>query len=242
MKIIRDKVLYFVYTSLGRLKVQVERVSNWLVVRRNSVMGALNLGVVLLSVNTLTRVEKSSKEADLAFKKCEALLTDRSPDIPVTVEASVTESSSVLPTVGGVILILCLITTVLYFGFFHGAKGTPPAREFSYQKDSLVRKGLETNFTDTSMNLEGVLIKHPEGDSTLLIEDGNYKTIAELGREYVWPAVPATTPVTTGSVPEALSTSPASEMVTTAVEVLGTISISLLVIGTVMLIAEANLG
>ena len=242
MKIIRDKVLYFVYTSLGHLKVQVGEILNWLLVRRNAVMGALNLGVVLLSVNTLTRVEKSSKEADLAFKKCEALLRDRSPDIPVTVEASVTESSSVLPTVGGIVLILVLIT-FLYFGFFHGAKGTPPAPpEYSYQKNSLVRKGLETNFKDTSMNLEAVLIKHPEGDSTLLVEDGEYKTIAELGREYVWPAVPATTPVTTGVVPEALSTSPASEMITTAVEVLGTISISLLVIGTVMFIAEANLG
>lgn len=209
------------------------KILGWLVVKRNAVMGVLNLGVVLLSLNTLRKVEKSSKEADLAFQEC-ALLANRFVDIPVKVEASVADPSSVLPAVGGIILVLCLVT-LGYFMLFHGAKVNPP--EFSYREDPLIRKGLETNFTDTSLNLRAVLIKHPEGDSTLLIEDGGkYKDIAELGSEYEWPDVPPT-PVTTGDVSEVLS-SPAAEMVTVALEVLGMVSVSLLVIGAIALIAK----
>lgn len=195
------------------LRLCLKKILLVLLVHRDQVLAGLNFGAMFFSLATLVRLEKWAKEADAALQKCEALLVEKSVEIPVVAEKSVANSIVIPATITVVVVFVVLF---FCFVFTRGENpGNPPERtwdpEMTYFTNPLFRPGVVTNFREKTLDVPAMLVKHAEGDFSLYLHNkvsDRYMNVGSTVRDLQASPPPPT-------VLEALTV---PELVTTALE------------------------
>lgn len=190
-----------------------------LLVHRDQVLAGLNFGAMFLSLAILVRLEKWAKEADAALQEYEALLVEKSAEVPVVAEESVA-SNSIVTSATVTVVVIFLVLLFCFVLTRVENPGNPPEKtwefpehgpEITYFTNPFFRPGVVTNFRENSLDVPGMLIKHGEEDISLYLHNGvsnRYMTVANTVRDLQAPPPPPT-------VLEAITV---PELVTTALE------------------------
>ena len=201
------------------LRLCLQRTLLVLLVHQDQVLAGLNFGAMFLSLATLVRLEKWAEKADASLQKCEALLVEKSTEIPVVAEKSIASSMVVPATITVVVIFVVLF---FCFVFTRGENpGNPPGKtwespeptehgpEMTHFTNPFFRPGVVTNFREESLGVKGMLVKHAEEDISLYLHNkvsDRYMTVASTVRNLQASPPPPTVVEGARTVPELVTT------------------------------------
>lgn len=195
--------------SFKRLKKSIKLCLLWIASEifsnRTDILTALNLAVAFVSMTTLVRLEEVSIKVSTALQKCEIILVEK--PVEITEKSAVGFNPEIIGLTVSVTCLLILICVML------NAYVNPPVEEVvTHFCFSPIRSGVVTLFEERSLGIPAMLIKHAEGDYSLILESPKVfrpKYLQGLMKELV-----AVTD-TSVNVSETLVTSPVPELLAT---------------------------
>jgi hypothetical protein len=106
------EVFWFFLCGLKSLKRFITCLVEKVILHREKVFAALGLGMVLLSLGMLVKVEELSGKADVVFQKCEAKLAEKVVEVPMIAERS---TFNLDPNVIKPIIVVCMFFLLYFF-------------------------------------------------------------------------------------------------------------------------------